>query len=175
MGILERFSQGLAKIMYWVAGTAIISMMVLTCIDVIFRLCVTLYHKFQWGFLSSIHPIPGTYELVSFIAAIAVAFAMAHTSVQRGHVAVTLIVRLFPPRVQATIGSITDSFGFILFALLCWRCVLYGNHLMEINEVSLNLELPYYPFVYGVAFSAAAVCLVILIDLIKNVKKVIGK
>lgn len=175
MSILEETSNHLAKVLYWVAGAAIVSMMLLTCTDVILRLGVTFYHKYHWWFLFPFKPIPGTYELVCFLGSVAVAFAMAHTSVEKGHVSVSLVIRLFPPRIQAIIGSITGIFGFILFALLSWRSVLYANHLREIGEVSLTLQLPFYPFVYGIGFSAAAVCLVLLVELVKNLYVVFGK
>ena len=161
MRFLERISNELARLLYWMAGTAIIVMMVLTCGDVILRF-------FR-------RPIPGTYELVCFLGAVAVAFAMAHTTVQKGHVAVSLLVRLFPARIQGLVESITSTFGFIFFALVAWQSVLYGNDLYTSGEVSLTLQLPFYPFIYGIGFSAAAVCLVLLTDLFKNLMKVFGK
>jgi TRAP-type C4-dicarboxylate transport system permease small subunit len=109
------------------------------------------------------------------MASVAVAFAMAHTSVEKGHVAVTFVVNLFPERVQAVIGTITSSFGFILFALLTWRSVVYANHLKASGEVSLTLQLPFWPFVHGLAFSAAAVCLVLLVEILQNFVQVLKK
>ena len=161
MNFLERIGNELARLLYWIAGTAIITMMILTCGDVVLRF-------FR-------RPIPGTYELVCFLGAVAVAFAMAHTTVQKGHVAVSLLVRLFPARIQGLIESITSTFGFIFFALVAWQSVLYGNDLHASGEVSLTLQLPFYPFVYGIGFSAAAVCLVLLTDLFKNLMKVFVK
>ena len=161
MNFLERIANGLARKLYWVAGTAIVAMMLLTCADVILR-----YFR---------RPIPGTYELVCFLGAVAVAFAMAHTSVERGHVAVSIVVQLFPQRIQGLIDSMTSSFGFILFALIARQSVLYANDLRTSGEVSLTLQLPFYPFVYGIGFSAAAVCLVLLADLFKNLMKVFAK
>ena len=161
MNIFERIATNLARKLYWVAGTAIVAMMLLTCADVILR-----YFR---------RPIPGTYELVCFLGAVAVAFAMAHTSVERGHVAVSIVVRLFPKRIQDLIESITGSFGFAFFALIAWQSVIYANDLRAYGEVSLTLQLPFYPFVYGIGFSAAAVCLVLLADLFKSLMKVFGK
>ena len=82
MNFLEKPTKSLAKVLYWVAGVAIVTMMLITCVDVVLRLCVTLYHDFKWEFLSPFRPIPGTYELVRFLGTIAAAFAMAHTSVE---------------------------------------------------------------------------------------------
>jgi TRAP-type C4-dicarboxylate transport system permease small subunit len=161
MDLFERIGTGLAKRLYWVAGAAIVAMMLLTCADVILR-------EFR-------RPIPGTYELVCFLGAMAVAFAMAHTSVERGHVAVSIVVQLLPQRIQALIDSITSSFGFIFFALIAWRSVLYASTLRHSGEVSLTLRLPFYPFVYGIGFAAAVVCLVLLTDMVKSLVKVFGK
>ena len=161
MNYLEKIAKGLAKALYWLAGAAIVAMMLLTCLDVVLR-----YLRM---------PIPGTYELVCFFGAVAVAFAMAHTSVQSGHVAVSLVIRLFPQRVQAVIESATATFGLILFAIVSWQSMLYANDLHTSGEVSMTLELPFYPFVYGISFAAAAVCLVLLIDVTNNLTRVFGR
>lgn len=147
--------------MYWVAGAAIIAMMLLTCVDVVLR-----YFR---------RPIPGTYELVCFLGAVSVAFAMAHTSVERGHVAVSIVVSYFPKRIQSLIDTITGSFSSAFFALIAWSSAGYANNLRVTGEVSMTLELPFYPFVYGVGFSAAVVCLILLADLIGSLVRVFGK
>ena len=172
---LKKIPNDLAKTLYWIAGIAIVSMMLLTCTDIILRLGVTLYHEYHWTILSPFRPIAGTYELVCFLSAVAVSFAMAHTSVENGHVAVSLVVQLLPKKAQAIIGSITSLFGFILFALLSWQSVLYANDLRSSGEVSLTLQLPFYPFVYGISFAAVAVCLVLLTELFTNLTGVFRK
>ena len=172
MNSLEKFSAKLAKVLYHVAGGAIVAMMLLTCVDVLLRFGVTAYRSTRWEILESVRPIAGTYELVCFMGSMAVAFAMAHTSVEKGHVAVSLLVRLLSRRVQAVIQVITGSFSFILFALISWRSVLYALHLRESGEVSLTLQLPFYPFVFGIAFASAAVCLVLFVDIASSLGKV---
>ena len=159
--MMEKATTKLATIMYWVAGIAITLMMLITSADVLLR-----YFR---------RPIPGTYELVCFLGAVAASFAMAYTTIKKGHVSVSLAVRLLPPRVQALIGVVTTIFGLILFSMLSWNSVLFANDLKAANEVSMTIELPFYPFVYGMAFAAAAVCLVLLVSLGHPIKKVAGK
>ncbi|MBW2574024.1 MAG: TRAP transporter small permease [Deltaproteobacteria bacterium] len=161
MNPLEKISHTMASRLYWVAGSAIVAMMLLTCTDVVLR-----YFR---------KPIPGTYELVCFLGAVAVAFAMAHTSVEKGHVAVSFVVSLLPQRIQGLIESITTSFGLIFFVLIAWQSVIYANDLRLSGEVSLTLGLPFYPFVYGISFSAAIVCLILLSNLFNNLLKIFGK
>ncbi|MFP4037320.1 MAG: TRAP transporter small permease [Desulfobacteraceae bacterium] len=159
VNIVDRISRRLAGILFWVAGASIVAMMLLTCADVILR-----YFRM---------PIPGTYELVCFLGTLAVAFAMAHTSVQDGHVAVSIVTQLLPKRGQAILGSITDFFSLVFFALVGWQSIRYGGQLKASGEVSLTLELPFYPFVYGVGIAAFAVCLVLIKRILENAQKAV--
>jgi len=155
---LQKNSLLLARRLDMIAAMAIVVMMSLTCADVILRM-------FR-------RPIPGTYEIVSFLGAVAVSFAMAHTTAKRGHVAVSLLVQLFPKRLQDIIESIVSIFGVVLFGLIAWQSVLYGMDCQRAGEVSLTLQLPFYPVIYGVALSAVVVCLVLLVDLAGAIGKV---
>ena len=161
--------------MYWIAGIAIVCMMVLTCIDVLLRLCVTIYHATKWEWLTPLKPIPGTYELVCFMGSVAVSFAMARTTRIKGHVAVSLVVRLLNRRLQIIIEWITTFLALILFGVLSWQAFLFAGDLRATKEVSLTLELPFYHFVYGLSFAAGAVCLVFLAELIQQTQKVFKK
>jgi len=175
MVFLENISKKIAKGFYIVAGTAIVAMMLLTVFDVAMRLCVTIYQRVGWEWLTYFKPVAGTYELVGFLGSVAVAFAMAHTSIKKGHVSVSLLVRLLSPRKQAVVGGLTDLFALSLFGLIVWRAVVYASHLQESGEVSLTLQLPFYPFVWGIGLSALAVCLVLVTDIIRNAAKVLEK
>jgi TRAP-type C4-dicarboxylate transport system permease small subunit len=175
MMFIENIVKQLVRLMYYLAGTAIVGMMLLTCVDVSLRLCVTLYAKYGWQVLAPFQPIPGTYELVCFLGSTAAAFAMAHTTVESGHVAVSIVVRLFSERIQAVFQTVTGSLGFLLFGLISWRSVVYARQLKQWGEVSMTLQLPYYPFVYGVAFASFAVCLVLIMTVIHAWLKVLDK
>ena len=161
MNSFQKIIYGLSRRLYWIAGAAIVAMMFITCADVVLR-------HFRM-------PIPGTYELVCFLGAVAVAFAMAYTSLEKGHISVSFVVALFPHRIQGLIESITHLFGVFLFGLIAWQSAIYANDLRLSGEVSLTLELPFYPFVCGIAFSAAVVSLILTSDLFKNIRKMIGK
>lgn len=153
---LEISAGFLARLLFGLAGAAIVAMMLLTCADVVLRLFS--------------RPIPGTYELVSFFGAVSVAFAMAHTCVEKGHIAVSVLVQLLPRRGRETVDALTSALTLILFALIAWRSVLYAEDLLRSGEVSLTLQLPFYPFVHGIGLSAAVVCLVLLSDLLRHLQ-----
>ncbi len=158
----KKNSLWLARRLDMIAAMAIFAMMSLTCVDVFLRY-----------FFSK--PISGTYEIVALLGAVAVSFAMAHTLAERGHVAVSLVVQLFPKRRQAVIECIISIFGIMLFGLIAWQSVLYGMDCQRAGEVSLTLELPFYPIIYGVALGAGVICLVLLVDLTNAIAKLKDK
>lgn len=133
-----------------VAGAAIIGMMVLTCADVVLRLLR--------------RPIPGTFEIVGFLGTVIIAFALAYTSVERGHIAVEFIVEKLPRRAQAAIEAITSIASAALFGLLTWQSFIYASDIRQSGEVSVTLTMPIHPFIYGISVGSALLFLVLLAD-----------
>jgi TRAP-type C4-dicarboxylate transport system permease small subunit len=157
---LIRLTNRSSRILNWIAGWSLVGMMFLTCADIILRL-------FR-------RPILGTYEIVGFLGAIVAGFALAQTTIERGHVAVQVVVMRFSPQTQKIIYLITHILSIVLFALLAWECVRYGNDFRASGEVSLTLRMPFYPVVYGIAFSAIVVCLVLFVDILQVMTKRAG-
>ena len=140
----------LADFLNYIAGWCLVAMTFLTCADVILRI-------FRY-------PILGTYEMVGFLGAATASFAMAHTTIKRGHVAVEVVTTQLSPKAQAVIYLITDVLSILVFALLAYECMRFGNDLRISNEVSLTLQIPFFPVLYGVSVSAMTVCLVLIVD-----------
>lgn len=159
MRFFQRHALLIARRLDMIAAVAIFSMMVLTCVDVFLRY---FFRK----------PISGTYEIVALLGAVAVSFAMAHTLSKNGHVAVSLVVQMFSARAQAIVEIFISIFGIILFGFITWQSVLYGIDCQRAGEVSLTLEIPFYPIIYGVALGSAAVCLVLFVNLANAVASV---
>ncbi|MCP4756347.1 MAG: TRAP transporter small permease [Proteobacteria bacterium] len=145
----------------WISAAMIILMMVLTATDVVLR-----YFR---------HPIPGTYEIVGFLSALAISFALAFTAMEKGHIAVEFLVNKLPPRMQSATDVVNNLLASVLFGLIAWQSVLHGLRLMEKGEVSATLLIPVYPFVFGVAAGSALLCLVLFFDFLKSTKKVLGQ
>lgn len=134
-----------------VAGVCLFAMMALTCCDVVMRL-------FR-------HPILGVYEIVGFLGTATASLATAYTTVQRGHVSVSLLVMHLPRRIQFVVSLVTHVLSIVLFAFLTVECVRYGNELKGSGEMSLTLEWPLHPLLYGMSFSFLIVSLVLCMDL----------
>lgn len=148
--------QGLSKLLNVVAGIAITFMMFLTVSDVILR--------------SFRRPIVGTYELVAFSGAVVIGFAVPLTTLLKGHVLVDFFVLMFPKGVRNICHVVTRCLGIGLFSLLGWNLFKMGMDLYRTGEVSLTLQLPFYPIAFGIGICCFVQCLV----LIAHILQVIG-
>jgi len=161
MAQLERVVNLLTYVCDRIAQGAVVAMMVLVVGNILLRII--------WK------PVFGTYDVVGFIGAILVAFAIAYCAVKKGHIAVEIMVTRFSQRVQGIIGSITGILGLGIFALVTWQCLVLGNNMWRLGELSMSAHMPFYPYIYGVGFGCALLCLVILIDLGKSLAKVVKR
>ena len=144
-----------------IGAACLVGMMLLTCADVIGR---------TFG-----HPIFGSVEIVGFMATLAVVMAMPYTHQVQGHIGVEIVVRLFSERTQTIIEICTGILSLILFAVVTWRMTVYANTMKESGEVSMNLELPEHWVIYVTSICLLVFTLIILRDIISNIRKLKSK
>lgn len=142
-----------------VAAAAIVAMMLLTVADVVLRL-------FRM-------PIPGTYEVVGFLGAAIIAFSLAYTASERGHITVDFLVQRFPRRAQAFFDAVNEMAASVFFGLIAFAGIHAASDMKRAGEVSLTLELPTYSILYGIAAGCALLALVLLRDFLVSVKRMI--
>ncbi len=157
----EKLVNSFSSWLNWVAGFALVVMLVLIVADIIGA------KLFKW-------PIPGGIEMVGFFGVLVVAFAIAQTQILHGHIEVEFLLARFPVTAQKVISGIIYSLGMVLFALLGWQSYEFGHILQVSGEVSMTQGIPFYPFVYSIAFCCIAVFLVLLIQCIRAVTRVSG-
>ena len=121
------------------------------------------------------HPIPGGIEVVAFLGVVVTGFAIAYTQVVHGHIRVEFVVLRLPKRAQPVIFAFVSFLGPVFFALLAWRSYDFGRVLQTTGEVSMTQGIPFYPFVYAIAFCCIPVCLVLLAEFLKSVAKAVNK
>jgi TRAP-type C4-dicarboxylate transport system permease small subunit len=124
-------------------------MMLLTCVDILLR-----YFR---------HPIPGTYEVVGFLGALVVCFYLAHTSHGRGHIAVDFLFVKLSEKKQLLMEGFNSFVCIGLFGCITWQMFLYGFNSQRSGEVSMTLQLPMYPFIYGVAAGCLLLTFVLIL------------
>ena len=144
---ISRFS----SFLNWFAGTCLVAMMTIICCDVVMRL-------FQ-------RPILGVYEIVGFLGTATASLATAYTTVQRGHVSVSLVVMHLPQKARLVVSLLTHFLSLVLFTFLTFECLRYGNESRASGELSLTLEWHLFPLLYGMAFSFLVVAVVLGVDL----------
>ncbi|MCX8117738.1 MAG: TRAP transporter small permease [Desulfobacterota bacterium] len=145
--------KGFSRAMYGMAGIALTFIIALTVCDVILR-----YFR---------RPITGTFELVAFTGAIVIGFAIPLTSWVRGHIFVDFFILKLPKKIRDAFNVTTRLMGIGLFFLAGWNLIKVGMDLKKSGEVSLTLQLPFYPVAYGIGIACFVQCLVLVCDIMK--------
>jgi TRAP-type C4-dicarboxylate transport system permease small subunit len=151
-GFLNKIN-GLSRVFNVIAGISLTFLMLLTVTDVILRALK--------------RPIVGTYELVAFSGAVVIGFAVPLTSWLRGHIFVDFFILRFSQKVRNIFNITTRCLVIVLFFLIGWNLIKYGIDLQKSGEVSLTLQMPFYPVAYGVGVCCFVQCLVLICDVIK--------
>lgn len=142
-----------------IASLILFMMMILTVADVIGRKLFS-------------HSVTGAVELTEFMLVILIFFSLAQTEARDGHVKVDLILSQFGERVQAVVDMTTQFVGFLLCGLISWSTLIYAGKMRVSGEVSQDLWLPKYPFVYVVALGCGILALALLTKFLVALKKV---
>lgn len=152
----EKLVAGFADRVNWIAAAGVAGMMLLITADVILRF---------FG-----RPIPGTYEVVGFLGTVIVSFALPYTSVHKGHIAVDFLMVRMPWIVRVVINALNALVASVFFALVSWQSIEYASSLQRSGEVSATLQMPTYPFVWGVAAGTAMLSAVLFVELVRQLK-----
>lgn len=142
----------------WIAAASIVLMMVVTTGDVALR-----FFRFS---------ISGAYETIGFLGSLAIAFALPYTAAENGHIAVDFLVQRFSRPGRILVNMVNSTLSLFLFSVIAWQMLRYGASLKASGTVSATLEMPVYPFVYGVAVGCIMLCPVLLMDLLLQFKGV---
>jgi TRAP-type C4-dicarboxylate transport system permease small subunit len=89
MNSLERINLFLNKILMIIGSVAVLSLMSIATVNVVLRF-----------FFNA--PYRGAYEIVGFLGAIVIAFALGYTQKRKAHIVVDILTEKFPKR---SIGS----------------------------------------------------------------------
>jgi TRAP-type C4-dicarboxylate transport system permease small subunit len=153
MGGFSKTIREISRVLNAIAGISLTFLMLLTMADVILR-----FFK---------RPIVGTYELVAFAGAVVIGFSLPLTSWVRAHIYVDFFILKFSKKVQGVFNVVTRCIVFVLFVLIGWNLLKYGLGLQESGEVSLTLQVPFYPVAYGLGVCCFVQCLVLVCDIVK--------
>ena len=140
--------------MYLLSGITLAAIMIVTLADVIMR---------PFG-----HPIFGSYEIISFLSAIVIGFALPYASHLKAHICVDIFINRFSKSKRRIMNAITRVFVIFLFALAGWFFVVMGLSLIKTGEVSQTLRIPFYPIAFGLALSCFLICFLMFLTFINE-------
>lgn len=154
----EKFNHRLSDWFEWIGLAGMLLMMAITCIDVVGA------KVFHWRLFGAI-------DIVMLSQIVAIAFAASMALILGRHIQVEFFFKILPTRAQAVIDSIVLLLGLGLFILIIWRLCVLGYSFQTSGEHSATAYIPYYPFAYGIALASIPVCLILLLDFLKSLKK----
>jgi TRAP-type C4-dicarboxylate transport system permease small subunit len=152
-GGLKRFIYWLSRCMQVVAGVFLVFMMLLTTFDVILRIFS--------------RPIIGTYEMVALSGGIVIGFSVPITSWVRGQIFVDFFYQKFSKETQDIFNYATRIMSIVLFLFTAWNLAKMATDMYRSGEVSLTLQLPFYPVAYGIGFAFLVQVFVLITDMMK--------
>lgn len=155
MNSFENLYNGLIKIALYLSAIGLLVLMLLVTVNVIGR-------TFR-------HPIPGGYDLITLSAAVCGSLAIAYCTKLKGHVHVDIVVNKLSPRAKKVQQVICGILSIALWVLIAWQSleVFLARLTTEVTEV---LKIPYAPFRFLFLFSMILVVIILIEELIKDVK-----
>jgi TRAP-type C4-dicarboxylate transport system permease small subunit len=112
-------------------------------------------------------PVVGTYELVAFAGAVVIGFSMPLTSWFRSHVYVDVLIAKLSRNARNAFNVATRVVVTGLFAVIGWNLFKFGVDLRRSGEVSLTLQVPFYPVAFGLGACCFVQCLVMVCAVVK--------
>ena len=151
---LKRIVSGLSKFMGVIAGTTLIFVMLLTVLDVILR---------YFGY-----PMIGVYDLVALGGGIIIGFSMPLAAERKVHVFMEMALQANSRTTQRILSLVTRLIVFGISFLVAWNLIRLGLGFRETGEVSLTIQIVYYPIAIGLGVCFFIQMLVILVEILEG-------
>ena len=153
-----------SKALNWVAGFAVIMLLLGVFVDVFAR------------FIN--RPIPGNIDTAEAILIPAVFFAMAYTHKLDGHIRVEILYTRMSTRIKGIMDSITLLIATGVYGFIIWSTV---NRVWDIitspdpDPVTEGLAIPIFPLFIVIVVGFIALCLELLANFTHAVARAAGR
>ena len=161
MNILSVLTRKISRAMFWICCVALLGIVFLTTCDVILR---------RLG-----KPIVFAYEVVIFLAAIVVGFALPESILKGVHVQMDFLTQYLSQKYKKILDVITRFLAAGTFLIVGWRMIKLGAHRKITGEFSAILNIPDYPIAYGIGICCFIACVALFIALLERLKERKGK
>ena len=139
----------LSRLLDWVSQGMLCIMMLMTVADVLLR-------KF------SNRSVTGALEITELLMVLIVFGALARCEINDGHIRIDFVLKRFSPRIRIGIDAATQFLCFLFFTAMSWAAIRHAATMKMWGEVTLDLQLPVYPFVYAASIGCGLMALVLL-------------
>jgi TRAP-type C4-dicarboxylate transport system permease small subunit len=119
-------------------------------------------------------PIWGVYDITRVMLIATVVCSFGYTQMIRGNMAIDLLLLKLGKRARAIADSIHDAISLAFFLVVTYESLRHAGRLMATGDATETVLIPFYPFVYLIAFNMALVSLIILLQFIKSLRKVVS-
>jgi TRAP-type C4-dicarboxylate transport system permease small subunit len=150
MASLDRALRFLDRILLVLAGVAALGLMAVATMNV----CLRIFHM----------PYRGAYEVVSFLGAVVIAFALSYTQRRRSNIVVDIVSARYPEGVKRAMDAIGSVVSAGFFAIIAWMLVQWGVRIARSGEVSETLKVIHYPFIFCVGVGFVVLSLTLLLQ-----------
>jgi TRAP-type C4-dicarboxylate transport system permease small subunit len=154
MDVLDRAIAFFSRCLVVIGAVLLAGMMLLACANMVFR---------AFGM-----PIMGTYELMGYLSAVVVAFGLASTQREGGHIALTLLAGRLPVVIERLIDAVSQLACTVFFGLIALKTSEWATYLMESGEYSETLQFAYYPFPFAVAAGCGVLALTLFLQFLRS-------
>lgn len=93
------------------------------------------------------YPIPGKYELTGLSLIIIVFFSFGYAEHHKDHVVIDFVYEHMPPVLQKIIYLFSQIACLAMAAVMFWRVLAYGIHMISTNAITTSLKIPYWPII----------------------------
>jgi TRAP-type C4-dicarboxylate transport system permease small subunit len=154
MRYLDTFNNFCNKVLLFLGGVSVLALMLLATGNVVLRI---------------LHlPFRGTYEIVSFLGAVVIAFALGYTQKRKDHIVVDILTERFPQPFKELIDKVAYLAITLFFGIVSWQLYVWGMKIWESSEVSETLKIVFHPYVFMVAIGFALLSFTAFVDFLKN-------
>ena len=144
----------LSRFMGAIAGTTLVLVMLLTVLDVILR---------YFGY-----PIIGVYDLVALGGGIIIGFSMPIAAEKKVHVFMEMAVQGHSRIGKLVLNVATRLIVFGISFLVAWNLIRLGLGFRQTGEVSLTIQIVYYPIAIGLGVCFFIQMLVLLVEILQG-------
>jgi TRAP-type transport system small permease protein len=159
--VIESAVKIISKYMNIVGITVLLAMTAMTVIDVIGRI-------FK-------RPIIGGTEITEFEMVTIVFLCLGWAAINGKMITVDLITTKLSQKIQGVLNCITMFIGLGVIIVITWRSYLATLDVQKDQVSTMILKIPSAPFMWVLSIGFSVLCLVMLVQLVQNLVKAVGK